>query len=215
MEDKTTLYSYWRSTASWRVRIALAYKKIDYEYKAIHLLKDGGQQSTPEYTALNAMRVLPTLVIDGNTLGQSLAILEYLEETRPEPALLPKDPALRAKAREIMQAIGSDTHPIQNLKVLNHVAKVTGDDKQKAEWAKHWIENGLAGVERILSKSAGKYSVGDTVTFADLLLVPQVFNAVRFGVPLDAFPTITRVNAALSELPEFKVAHPSCQPDAE
>jgi len=164
---------------------------------------------------VNPWSFVPTLIIDGNALAQSLAILEYLEETRPEIPLLPKDPAQRAKVREIMQAIGSDIQPVVNLRVVTRIAKITGDDKQKAEWAKYWIEEGLKGVEKVLSKTAGKYSVGDTITIADICVVPQVYNAVRFGVPLEAFPTIMRLNGTLSELDEFKKAHPSMQPDAE
>jgi len=211
----TVLYSYWRSSCSWRVRLALALKNVPYEYAPVHLLKGGGEQNTAEYSNLNPWKVVPTLIIDGNTLSQSLAILEYLEETRPSPPLLPQAPAQKAKVREIMQAIGSDIQPIQNLRVLNKIGEITGDSAQKTEWAKYWIEQGITGVERVLLTTAGKYSFGDTVTFADVCLVPQVANAVRFGVPLDKFPTIARVNTNLSELEEFKKAHPSVQPDKE
>jgi len=129
--------------------------------------------------------------------------------------LLPQDPLHRAKVREIMQAIGSDIQPIQNLRVLNKIAQITESDKQKVEWAKYWIEEGLKGVEHVLTKSAGKYAVGDEITLADVCLVPQVYNAIRFGVPIEQFPTIARVYTMLGELDAFKKAHPSLQPDTE
>ncbi|GAM24453.1 hypothetical protein SAMD00019534_076280, partial [Acytostelium subglobosum LB1] len=213
--NTTVLYSYWRSSCSWRVRVALAFKKEKYEYKAIHLIKDGGQQTTEEYNQLNSMRVVPTLVIDGHVLGQSLAMLEYLEETRPEPALLPTKPAERAIVRQMMQIIGSDIQPLQNLKVLNKLAQMTGDESKKAEWAKTWIANGFNGLEALLVKHSGKYCVGDQITFADLCIPAQVFNAHRFNVDMSAYPNIARVNNTLSELPEFQAAHPSQQPDVE
>jgi maleylacetoacetate isomerase len=197
------------------VRIALALKKIDYEYIPVHLVKDGGFQHTNEYASVNPAKQVPTLIIDNNTLAQSIAILEYLEETRTEFPLLPTNPAHRVKVREIVQTIGSDIQPIQNLRVLNKIAHITGDDKQKVEWAKYWIEAGLKVVEQMLSNSAGKYCVGDAVSLADVFLVPQVYNAVRFGVPTEQFPTITRINNTLSQLEEFKKSHPSVQPDAE
>lgn len=211
--DKPVLYSYYRSSASWRVRTALAFKGIDYEYKAVNLVKDGGQQLTEEYKALNPIKQVPTLVIDGITLGQSMAILEYLEETRPEKRLLPVDPKQKAKVRQISEMINSGIQPIQNLSVLKMIEKVTGDESKKVEWAKHWITNGLQAVELMLGKTSGKYCVGDEVSFADLFLVPQMYNAVRFEVDLAPFPIIKRVVEECGKLDAFKKADANNQPD--
>ncbi|KAM9952671.1 hypothetical protein ACTFIR_007725 [Dictyostelium discoideum] len=214
-ENKTVLYSYWRSSCSWRVRVALAYKKIKYEYKAIHLLKDGGQQKSDEYSKLNPMKAIPTLEIDGHIIGQSLAILEYLEETHPENPLMPKGSYERAIARQMMQVIGSDIQPLQNLKVLGLVAQYSGDDSKKAEWARTVITNGFNGLEKLLEKHSGKFCVGDSVSFADLCLPAQVYNANRFNVDMTPYPNITRVNQHLLTIPEFIEALPQNQPDAE
>jgi maleylacetoacetate isomerase len=208
------LYSYYRSSASWRVRIALAYKSIDYEYRPVSLIKDGGQQLTSEYRELNPMRQVPTLVMDGVTLTQSLPIIEYLEETRPSSkSLLPKDPLKRAQARQIAEIINSGIQPLQNLAVINLVAEYTGEEAKKATWLVHWITLGLQGLERTLSQTAGKFCVGDDVTIADLCLIPQVYSATRFGVDLGPFPIISRVAAECNKLEAFKVADVSCQPD--
>jgi len=216
-----TLYSYWRSSCSYRVRMVLALKGIAYEYKAVHLVKDGGQQLQDEYAALNPMREVPTLAIDGLILTQSTAIVEYLEDTRPEPALLPADAAGRAVVRAVCNIIANDIQPVANLRVLQHVGTlVAGDDKAAAQaarssWAKHFITSGFRGLEQLLAGVAGKYCVGDAVTLADAFLLPQVYNAVRFGVGMAAFPVISRVAAAVEVLPAAKTAHPSAQPDAE
>ncbi|KAN0031467.1 hypothetical protein ACTFIV_005331 [Dictyostelium citrinum] len=214
-ENKTVLYSYWRSSCSWRVRVALAYKKIKYEYKAIHLLKDGGQQKSEEYSKINPMKAIPTLEIDGHTIGQSLAILEYLEETHPENPLMPKGAYERAIARQMMQIIGSDIQPLQNLRILGLIAQYSGDDAKKAEWARTIITNGFNGLEKLLEKHSGKFCVGDSVSFADLCLPAQVYNANRFNVDMTPYPNITRVNQYLLTIPEFIEALPQNQPDAE
>lgn len=208
------LYSYFRSSASWRVRIALAYKSIDYEYKAVSLIKDGGQQHLDEYKSVNPMEQVPTLVIDGSTLTQSLPIIEYLEETRPDkPKLLPSDAVARHQARAIAEMINSGIQPVQNLSVLQHLAKITNDDSQKSSWGLYWIEKGLKAVEQALQTTAGKYCVGNDVTIADLALVPQVYNAKRFKVEMSQFPTITRIVEELVTLDAFKAADPTAQPD--
>jgi maleylacetoacetate isomerase len=204
------LYSYFRSSASWRVRIALAYKKIDYEYRAVNLIKDGGEQKQAAYMALNPSGLVPALVIDGHTLGQSVAILEYLEESRPEPRLLPTDLFQRAVVRQMVQIIAADTQPVQNLRVLNHVEKIGGN---KQEWAQHYIALNFTALETLLLRHAGRCCVGDQLSMADVCLVPQLANANRFGVDLSKFPTITRIGASLAERPEFKAAHPDNQPD--
>lgn len=213
------LYSYWRSSSSYRVRIVLALKEIPYEYHPIHLLKDGGQQLTAEYVALNPSKEVPTLVIDGLTLCQSTAIIEYLEETRPDPKLLPSTPGDRAIVRQLCNIISNDIQPVGNLRVLKHVQSFFTDPKEKdahrMEWAQTHIKHGFEALEAVMAKHSGKYSFGDAVTMADAFLVPQVYNALRFKVDMSAYPTILRVHEALSELPAFKDAHPSAQPDAE
>jgi maleylacetoacetate isomerase len=193
------------------VRIALNLKGIDYTYRTVHLVRNGGEQHDEEYTKLNASHLVPTLVIDGHQLSQSIAILEYLDETRPEPNhLLPQDAANRAVVRQLVHIIASDTQPVQNLRVLQKV----GDDR-KVEWAKHWISVGLGAFESVASRTAGKYSVGDSVTLADICLVPQVYNANRFGVDMSKYPTINRITEALNEIEAFANAVPDKMPDAE
>eukprot|EP00800_Vazella_pourtalesii_P019434 TRINITY_DN658_c0_g4_i2.p1 TRINITY_DN658_c0_g4~~TRINITY_DN658_c0_g4_i2.p1 ORF type:complete len:222 (-),score=38.91 TRINITY_DN658_c0_g4_i2:62-727(-) len=205
---KPVLYSYFRSSSAWRVRIALTLKGIEYEYKAIHLVKDGGEQFSPDYVKLNQMKEVPTLIIDGHTLTQSLPIIEYLEETRPGYMVLPKNPLVRAKVREISHIISSSIQPIQNLRVLNKIGK-----DGSAEWGQYWIKNGFDALEIILKGSAGKYCVGDEITMADLCLVPQFFNAGRFKVEMEPYPTICRIVEELEKNESFKAAHPFNQPD--
>ncbi|CAI5764306.1 maleylacetoacetate isomerase isoform X1 [Podarcis lilfordi] len=204
---KPVLYTYFRSSCTWRVRIALALKGIAYDSAPVNLVKDGGQQMTPEYQAVNPMQQVPALKIDGITLSQSIAIIEYLEETRPKPSLLPQDPKKRALVRMISEHIASGIQPLQNLTVLEQF----GEKKQ--DWAKNCISRGFKALEQILHETAGRYCVGDEVTMADLCLVPQVFNAGRFKVDLTPFPTINRINKALLELEAFQTSHPSRQPD--
>ncbi|XP_070577370.1 maleylacetoacetate isomerase-like [Ptychodera flava] len=203
---KPVLYSYFRSSCSWRVRIALALKGIEYETSAVNLLK--GDQLGDQYSGTNPMQQVPTLDIDGVRLTQSLAILEYLEETRPDAPILPKDPAKRAVVRQVSEVIASGIQPIQNLSVLKYV----GDEK-KAEWGNYWIDKGFQSLEKILETTAGKYCVGDEVSMADLCIVPQVYNANRFKVDMSKFPIITRINDTLSKLDAFVQSHPSKQPD--
>ncbi|XP_071164531.1 maleylacetoacetate isomerase-like [Mytilus edulis] len=206
--SKPVLYSYFRSSCSWRVRIALLMKKIDFEYSAVHLVKDGGQQRSEEYSTLNPMQQVPTLVINGQPIAQSVAVLEYLEEAYPDPPLLPKDSLQRAKVREITETICSGIQPLQNLVVLQKI----GDEK-KNEWGQFWINKGFVALEQLLNKTAGKYCLGDEVTMADLCLVPQVGNAIRFNVDMSKFPLISKINEELSKLEAFKKAHPFAQPD--
>ncbi|XP_019374291.1 PREDICTED: maleylacetoacetate isomerase isoform X2 [Gavialis gangeticus] len=204
---KPVLYSYFRSSCSWRVRIALALKGITYDQVPVNLLKDGGQQLTAEFQVVNPMQQVPALKIDGITLSQSLAIIEYLEETRPNPRLLPQDQKKRAQVRMISDHIVSGIQPLQNLAILQRVGE------KKLEWAQHYITNGFQALERILKHTAGRYCVGDEVSMADLCLVPQVYNAERYKVDLAPYPTITRINKALLELEAFQVSHPTKQPD--
>lgn len=215
-EGKVVLHSYWRSSCSYRVRFALALKGIKYEYRAVNLLKS--EQKEDSYTSLNPTELLPTLEIDGVKLVQSGAILEYLEETRPESPLLPKDPKDRAIVRALRDIIGCDTQPVQNLKVLKRAMAFFDSEeeknKQKLAWGKTTIEEGFKGLEALMSKVSGKYSFGDSITLPDLYLAPQIYNAKRFGVDLSAYPTISRVYDALEQHPAFKAAYPDAQPDA-
>lgn len=217
---KPILHSYWRSSCSWRVRIALNMKNIDYDYKAVHLLNDGGEQLKEDYAEKNPSKELPCLEIDGMNLAQSMSIITYLEETVDGgEQIFPKDPKLRYKTRRLCDIIGTGIQPIQNLRVLKYcMAKVDGKEektKVKMEWGRYWIDLGFQALERALKESAGKYCVGDRVTCADLFLVPQVYNANRFKVDMSKYPIIARIDKALSELPAFKKAHPSVQPDAQ
>lgn len=212
------LYSYFRSSAAYRVRIALNLKGIDYETVPVHLIKDGGQQRSDSYKALNPTGLVPTLVDGDVAIGQSMAILEYLEETHPEPALLPADAAGRARVRAIAQTIACDIHPLNNLRVLQHLKHEMGvDEDAKNAWYRHWIDVGLTGIEGMLAGNpkTGRFCHGDQVTLADVLLVPQVYNARRFECDLSAMPTILRIVEACEALDAFARAEPSQQPDAE
>ncbi|XP_008281375.1 maleylacetoacetate isomerase isoform X1 [Stegastes partitus] len=204
---KPVLYGYFRSSCSWRVRIAFALKGIEYDQVPVNLIKDGGQQHTELFGAVNPMKQVPAVKIDGVTLCQSLAVIQYIEETRPGPRLLPADPKTRAKVRMISDLIASGIQPVQNLSVLQKL----GEDK--AQWAQHFIDRGFQALEPILKETAGKYCVGDEISMADCCLVPQVYNAERFKVDLEQFPTIKRLNQTLLEMEAFKVSHPSRQPD--
>ncbi|XP_062973970.1 maleylacetoacetate isomerase isoform X2 [Elgaria multicarinata webbii] len=204
---KPVLYTYFRSSCSWRVRIALALKRIAYDQAPVNLVKDGGQQLSSEFQTVNPMQQVPALKIDGITLSQSLAIIEYLEETRPNPKILPQDPKKRAQVRMISDHITSGIQPLQNLTVLQQVGE------KKLDWAQHCISRGFKALEQILQETAGRYCVGNEVTMADLCLVPQVYNAERFKVDLTPYPTISKINKALLELEAFQTSHPSRQPD--
>ncbi|CAO3635390.1 unnamed protein product [Cunninghamella blakesleeana] len=210
-EKKPILYGYFRSTATWRIHIALLWKGIDYEYKPVNLVT--GEQKSEAFLKLNPAGRVPAFITkEGKVLIQSEAILEYIEETHPERPMLPKGAYHRALVRSIVQLIACDIHPIQNLAVLKYVG---GSDMEKrAEWAKHWVTSGFEGLEKILEESAGTYCVGDHITSADMFLVPMVFNAQRWNVDMTSFPIITRINNTLMTLPEFKNSHPSNQPDS-
>lgn len=212
------LYGYFRSSAAYRVRIALNLKGLAYETVPVHLMKEGGQQFKDEYLALNPTALVPTLVDGDLAIGQSMAIMEYLEETHPAPALLPADAPGRARVRAIAQTIACDIHPLNNLRVLKylkHGMKVSEQDKN--DWYRHWIAVGLASVEAMLADhpATGRYCHGDQPTLADLCLVPQLFNARRFDCDVTAFPTIVRIAQACAELPAFEQAEPGNQPDCE
>jgi maleylpyruvate isomerase len=212
------LYTYFRSSAAYRVRIALNLKGVDYEALPVHLLRNGGEQLTDAYRAINPSALLPTLDDDGAVIGQSLAIIEYLEETRPQVPLLPVDPADRARVRSLALTVAADTHPLGNLRVLKYLKHdLNVSEEVKLEWQRHWLRTGMATLETILSGDArtGRYCHGDTPTLADCCLVPQVFGAQRFGVDLAPYPTVMRIHEACAGLPAFHQAHPSQQPDTE
>ena len=210
------LYGYYRSSASYRVRIALAMKGLDYQQESIHLAK--GRQYDPEFSAISPQNLVPVLDHDGQRLYQSLAIIEYLEETFPQPALLPKDAAGRNRVRSLAFISACEIHPLNNTRVLNYLTETLQlADEQKSGWYWHWVTIGFNALEKRLAteKQTGKFCHGDTPGFADITLVPQVANANRFKVDLDAFPTIRRINENCLALEAFKKAMPQNQPDAE
>jgi maleylacetoacetate isomerase/maleylpyruvate isomerase len=207
------LYNYFRSSASYRVRIALALKGLDYDYKAVHLVK--GEQTAESYAAVSASRLVPLLRDGDHVFTQSLAIIEYLDETHPEPPLLPADPAGRARVRALALDIACEIHPLNNLRVLRYLTqslKVPEDDKDR--WYRHWVETGLEVVERQLAARPGRYCHGDSPGLADITLVPQVFNAQRFKCRTDHLPQVMRVFEACMQLPAFEKTRPEACPDA-
>jgi maleylacetoacetate isomerase len=209
------LYSYFRSSAAFRARIALNLKGIDYETVPVHLTKDGGHNRRPEYRAINPQMRIPALVADnGEVLIQSLAIIEYLEETHPQPPLLPKDPIARAKVRGLADIIACDIHPLNNVGPLRYLKQKMHQEQNAIDaWYHHWVTDGFEAYEALVQP--GPYSCGSEVTLADVFLVPQVANARRLKVPLDKFPKIVGIDAACLKLPAFDRARPENQPDAE
>ena len=211
------LIGYFRSSAAFRVRIALNLKGITVEHAFRHLRK--GEQSTPDYVALNPQKLVPTMVLDsGEVLTQSLAILEYLEETHPEPPILPKDPVGRARVRALALISAADIHPIQNLRVMAYLREKFDQSEEAAfAWSRHWIETGFDAYEASVAKDrrTGAFSHGDQPTIADLCLAPQVFNAGRFKVDMTRYPTLKRIFDTCMKHPAFDAAQPSKQPDAE
>lgn len=209
------LHGYWRSSASYRVRIALYLKGIDFEYKAVHLVKDGGEQRTPEYAALNPAQLVPTLIDGDLKLNQSLAIIEYLD-TLSEPALVPSDAKKAAIVRMLAYDMACDLQPITNLRVLQYLTgTLEVSDTARNDWIHHWITRNFSAFETRLAEHAGIYCVGDEVSLADVCLVPQVYNAQRFKVDLTPYPRLMGVYERLLELPAFQKAGPEVQPDAD
>jgi maleylacetoacetate isomerase len=209
------LWNYHRSSASYRVRIGLALKGLDYDYMPVHLQKN--EQMSESYAAVSASRLVPTLEDGGALLTQSLAILEYLEETHPEPPLLPKDALGRARVRALAYDVACEIHPLNNLRVLRYLVrdlKVAEDDKNR--WYRHWVETGLATVERqlVASPATGRFCHGDAPTLADVTLVPQIHNAQRFECRLDHVPTVMRIHDACMALDAFAKTQASACPDA-
>ncbi len=208
------LYNYWRSSASWRVRIALAWKKVPYEYRAVHLVKEGGEQYRPEYKAMNPASQVPLLELDdGRTIAQSMAIVEYLEERYPTPSLLAGDAWRRARIRQLAEVVNSGIQPFQNMPAtLGYVKDVLKGDE--TAWVRHFVTRGLGFLEKTAVETAGTFLVGDEPTLADVFMVPQLYAARRFSVPVEPFSTLLRIEAACNDLPAFAEAHPDRQPDA-
>ncbi|NDH61888.1 MAG: maleylacetoacetate isomerase [Alphaproteobacteria bacterium] len=211
------LIGYFRSSAAYRVRIALNLKGVAVEHASRHLRR--GEQKSPDYAALNPQKLVPALVLDsGEVLTQSLAILEYLEETYPQPPLLPREPVERARVRALALIPTADIHPIQNLRVMGYLREKFGQTEESAfSWSRHWIETGFDAYEATIANDprTGAFSHGDAPTMADLCLIPQVFNAARFKVDMKNYPTIQRIYETCMQLPAFDAAQPAKQPDAE
>jgi maleylacetoacetate isomerase len=207
------LYNYFRSSASYRVRIALALKGLDYDYKPVSLVKN--EHLAESYASVSASRLVPLLKDGEHVVTQSLAIMEYLDETHPEPPLLPADALGRARVRSLALDIACEIHPVNNLRVLRYLVgplKVSEEDKKR--WYNHWVETGLEVVEHRLAASPTRYCHGDTPTMADCVLVPQIFNARRFDARLDHVPNVMRVFDACMQLDAFSKTQPSACPDA-
>lgn len=212
------LYNYFRSSASFRVRIALHLKNLPYEYEAVHLTRNGGEQFAPEFRARNPQGLVPVLVDGESLLTQSLAILEYLEEVHPDPPLLPKHAAERARVRALALSLACEVHPLNNLRVLSYLdGKLGVTPEAKTEWYRHWIALGLEPLEAQVAQSphTGRFCHGDTPSVADCCLVPQLFNARRFQCDLSAYPTLLAIEQRCNELRAFRDAAPDRQPDAE
>ena len=210
------LYTYFRSSAAYRVRIALNLKGLKADYRYVHLVKDGGQQHKPGYLAVNPQGMVPALVDNGHVLTQSLAIIEYLEETHPQPPLLPKDALGRARVRALAQIVACDIHPLNNQRILKYLEKEFGaDEAARKQWYRHWIIEGFNALEKLLGghPATGKFCHGDEPTLADTCLVPQVFNANRFDIDLTPFRTIKRICDRCLALRAFSDAAPEKQAD--
>lgn len=217
MAERLELYSYWRSSAAYRVRIGLNLKGLAYETVPVHLVRDGGQQHAQDYRQINPQELVPVLRHGERVLRQSLAILEYLDETWPTPPLLPAGSRDRQRVRAIAQAVACDIHPLNNLRVLQYFDRTWNvPQPERDEWVRHWVLEGFAAIEAMLADhpATGAFCEGDTPSLADCCLVPQVYNARRFAVDMEPFPTIARIEAACLALPAFDAARPEAQPDA-
>lgn len=218
MPQDFVLYSYWRSSAAYRVRIALNLKNLPYTIEPVHLLADGGQQHRAEYVELNPQHLVPTLVDGRRVIRQSLAIIEYLDEYAPEPVpLLPLDPRERARVRGLAMVVACDIHPLANLRVMQYLERELGaDDDARLAWTRHWIADGLSAFEAMLTNhpDTGEFCQGDTPGMADACLIPQVYNARRWGLDVAAWPVIARIERACLALDAFQLAAPEAQADA-
>ena len=216
-DESLKLYSDWRSSAAFRVRIALNLKQLDYEIVPVNLIRDGGEQHSADYAEINPQQLVPVLMHGQRVFRQSLAIIDYIDETWPEHPLMPTIARDRQRVRAIAQAIACDIHPLNNLRVQQYLAAEFGaGEAAREKWTRHWIATGFAAIEQMLvdNPSTGEFCEGDMPTMADCCLVPQVFNARRAGLDLAAYPVISRIERACMTLPEFDAAQPSRQPDA-
>ena len=207
-----TLHSAWRSSAAYRVRIGLNLKGLAYDIAPVNLVAN--QHQAPAFAALNPQRLLPALEVDGRTLTQSLAILDWLDETVPAPPLLPADPFDRALVRTMAQIVASDIHPVNNLRILRALTELGVDEPGREAWIGRWITDGFTALETMVARHGAGYAFGDAPTLADCCLVPQVYNAERFKTDLSPFPALRAVAARCAEHPAFAAAHPNQQPDA-
>ena len=210
-------HGYFRSSSSYRCRIALNLKGVESDYRSVHLVRDGGQQKSDAFTALNPQQLVPAFEVGDDVLTQSPAILEWIDETYPDPPLLPADPTERAHVRAFCAVIGCDIHPLQNLRVLQFIGNAFGADQDaKDAWCQRWIGDGLAAAEALLQKrKATPFAFGPQPGMAEVYLMPQVFSAARFKVDLTDMPRLNAIVAACEDLPAFEAAHPRNQPDAE
>ncbi len=210
------LHNYFRSSASYRVRIALGLKGLDYEYHAIHLNRGGGEQFGPAFRELNPLAVVPVLEDGSVRVTQSLAIIEYLDEVHPEPPLLPRTPAERARVRSLALSVACEIHPLNNLRVLGYLTRELGvSEEARTKWYRHWVELGLAALEtEVAHGPPGRFCHGDAPGLADCFLIPQLFNARRFACELSAYPRLLAIEASCASLAAFRVAAPERQPDA-
>lgn len=212
------LYGYWRSSASYRCRIALALKGLDYDFTSVHLRRGGGEQKLPDFLSLNPQGLVPALVDGPKVLTQSLAIIEWLEEMHPTPALLPADPEQRARVRAFALAIACDIHPLQNLRVLGYLKSELGCQQADADaWCHKWISEGLLACEALLARGSGnsRFCFGDSASLADICLAPQIYSARRFGVDLTMMSRIQDLEHIYEAEPAFAAAHPDVQPDKD
>ncbi len=217
MGDGFRLYGYWRSSAAWRVRIALNLKGLEYEQIPVHLVRDGGEQHQAAFRAINPQGLVPVLLHGERVIRQSLAIIEYLDELHPSPALLPSVSRDRARVRTLAQVIACDTHPLANLRVMQYLDRELGvSEAQRLVWMRHWMAEGLASVETQVANhpSTGDFCEGDMPSMADCCLVPQLYNARRYELDLGPWPTLRRIEANCMALPAFREATPERQPDA-
>jgi maleylacetoacetate isomerase/maleylpyruvate isomerase len=212
--NEFVLYNYFRSSTSYRARIALNLKNAVYIYRSVHLINQGGEQFTEDYKRLNPLSEVPTLVHNGKSIAQSMAIIEYLEDLIPTPALFPKDIFLKAQVRQFCENINSFMHPLSNLKVLQYLEqKFQITTVAKEAWVHEWFHRGFTATENLLQKTSGLYCFADTVTAADVFLIPQVFSAQRYNFDFKKYPLVEKINQAAIKLPEFMAAHPYKQPD--
>jgi maleylacetoacetate isomerase len=203
------LYDYFRSSAAFRVRIALNLKNLPYEKIPIHLINNDGEQHSDQYKKINPQELVPALQVDDHIITQSLAIIEYLEEKYPEPTLLPTDLVQRAQVRKIALTVATDMHPLNNLRVLQYLANtLTITEEQKNTWYQHWMAKGLIALEKWLKNTAGDFCFGNSITLADVFLIPQIFNAYRFNCDVAPYPTLIKIYNHCKELPAFKKAWP-------